>query len=244
MITVAVARTKTDCAEVQSVFNHKDIIAQLGGFCILENLVGRLKTTGTSLWKASIDAATVGGFVLAGRSQCHCFKLGEVGVLPEHRRKRVATCLYAAGVFQCILEGRRLGEDTIVNDNMPQQTALPAFGAKLVGTLDRKTGSFKSILLYYLHVSVDSVTHILSRVPPDASIEIVEDYYTRDLWAKNMELYAKHSDESNEFIGQRCIADLAKCAQLIRSDSRIRIVAGELAPQVRNKGANKQVSLI
>ncbi len=54
------------------------------------------------------------GAMKGGRPQAHEAKLGEVGVLPEYRRRRIATSLYVACIAQTILEGRRLWTDTIV----------------------------------------------------------------------------------------------------------------------------------
>lgn len=225
MIAITPARSKQDCLAIQQVFNHKDIIQYLGGFCILETLLGKLKQSGTTLWKAEVDGQVVGGMEIAGRPQCHYSKWGEVGVLPEYRRRRVGTALYVACAAQSILEGRRLCEDTIVGDNPFQFKALPMLGVTQVGLLTMKTASFKDIALFAFHITVESLTHMLSRLSSECSIELIHDSYTDDLWEKNRIIYEKKRPEF--------IREIEACRDLIRNEKRIIISEGAVRQETR-----------
>lgn len=232
MISIIPAVSKQDCVEIQTVFNDPGIIQYLGGFCILDSLLSKVNQSGTTIWKAVYDDKTVGGYLTAGRSQCHQMKLGEVGVLPAYRRRRIGTALYAAGIFQSVLEGRRIVEDTIVGDNPFQFKALAALEIPQVGTFPMKTASFKDIALFCLNITSAKIEHILGRLSYDTKITLRHDYYTDDLWKKNVEIYNKQNPSF--------IEDITKCRKLIFESSRVYIQQGPVKPP-HDKGKKKQI---
>lgn len=230
MIVVLPATTKADCIAIQSVFNHPDVIGYLGGFCILDTLLGKMRQSGCTLWQALYDNKVVGGFVIAGRSQCHQAKFGEVGVLPDYRRMRIGTCLYAAGLFQSVLEGRRLMEDTIVGDNPFQFNALSALRVPQIGILPMKTASFKDIALFCLNVNEAAVNHFLWRMPEDCQVAIEHTSYTADLWEKNKAIYLKKNPAF--------VTTITACRDIVEKDTRMSILQGPEVPPT-NKGKQR-----
>lgn len=216
MLKVSPATSKEDCIAIQNVFNHKDIIGLLGGFCMLDGLIGKLKSSGVSLFKAEVDGVVVGGMEIGGRAQCHYFKYGSVGVLPEYQRRRIGTALYVACTFQGILEGRRLAEDTIIADNPVQFMALPQLGIDKVGVLPMKTASFKDIAIFAFHVNETTIALMLRRLPVEILVEIVEDEYSKDLWQKNNDIYKVKRPEY--------IPRIEACRNMVKNDKRIAII--------------------
>lgn len=175
----------------QGIYNNKDIIQHLGGFTHLESISGKIKQTGTTIFGATVDGEPAGSIMIASRNQCHYAKFGEVGVLSKFRKKRIATALYSAVIFQGIIEGRRIWEDTIVGNNPFQPHVLPTLGIQKWGTLKKKTASFLDIDIWGINLDETTVIHLLKRIPSDFEITIIEDFYTRDLIKKNMEIYEK-----------------------------------------------------
>lgn len=193
MIRIRVGN-KDDVDFVQNVFNHRDIIGWLGGFTLRENLVSKLAVYHRpSLFVAEKDFQIVGAAIISSRAQSHYFKFGEIGVLPEYRRCRIASSLYAAMTFQCILEGRRLGEDSIVGDNPIQFDLLPTIGLVLSGLLKHKTASAKDIGIFQLDLLDTKVFDILVNriLDLDINIELVQSFYQQELWLKNMDIIQK-----------------------------------------------------
>lgn len=181
------------CEAIQNVFNHKDIIGWLGGFTMLQNLKDRCKPGAPGLWYAQRDGEIVGAMMAAGRPQAHLMKYGEVATLPKVRRQGISSAMYLALTMQGILEGRRLFEDTIVGDNPNQFDALPKMGLALVGTLRHRTASGKDICLFQLSLlDANAWDPMMSRlVRCGYTIELRDNYYTDDLWAKNMIILEK-----------------------------------------------------
>lgn len=208
--------TKQDAIQVQTIFNHKNIIAYLGGFCHLDSIASKTKQPGIAAWKASIDDRVVGGFVLANRRIKHGAKLGNAGVLPSMQGKKICTCLYAAGLFQCILGGRRLFEIDIIEDNPYQFIALPKLGFKIIGVRPKATASFKDITTFALEASPQSIQIILDRLPQNCSIELIFDSYDKKLWKENITIYEK---KNLDFV-----ATITECIKTIKNDSRINII--------------------
>lgn len=178
---------------VQEVFNHREIIGWLGGFTMLENVKNQVKMRAkVGMFGAWDGDVCVGGIMIAARPMSHNMKYGSVGVLPEYRRRRISTALYAAVTMQGILEGRRLFEDSIVANNPVQFKALPTMGVKLVGTLRARTASGLGLALFD-HSLVDRDFDLMhSRIKDsEVHIHLRSSYYTKELREKNRELYEK-----------------------------------------------------
>ena len=193
MVAIKLA-TLDKCEEIQNVFNHKDIIAHLGGFTMLQNLKDRCKPGAPGLWYAELEGKIVGAMMAAGRPQSHLMKYGEVATLPEHQRKGIASAMYLALTLQGVQEGRRLFEDTIVGDNPTQFHVLPKLGIIQAGTLRHRTASGKDICLFQLslwdEVAPEAMMKRLEKT--GYTIEVLSNYYTDDLWTKNLEILGKH----------------------------------------------------
>lgn len=179
--------------QVQEVFNHKDIIGWLGGFTMLEQLRNSCKDKyKIGLFGAFLDDGTcVGGIQVAARPSSWQMKWGQVGVLPEYRRQRISTALYAAVTMQAILEGRRLLEDSIVSNNPVQFTALPTMGIKLVGTLRHRTTKGHGLALFdFTLLDRLAFPTMISRIPQALfQIRLQESFYTDEVFQKNLEVF-------------------------------------------------------
>ena len=175
----------------QLIYNHKEIIAQLGGFTHRDTLKGKIRQTGVTIWGATYDSQPAGSVMIAGRNQVHFAKFGEVGVLKKYRRNRIMTALYSAIVFQGVIEGRRLWEDTIVGNNPYQFAVLPTLNIKQVGLLPKKTASFLDIAIFALNLSINTILDLDSRIGNNIKIRIIRDYYTNDIYNKNIKIYEK-----------------------------------------------------
>ena len=233
MITVRPLKD-ADKDEAQSIFNHKSIIEHLGGFTMLDTIKGKITSSGTTIWGAYDGSKIIGAVMIAGRNQCHLAKFGEVGVLPEYRMQGVATSLYTAIVCQGILEGRRLWEDTIVGNNPYQFKVLPALGIKHWGILEKKTASFLDIYIFGLNLTEESFMHLINKLP-DVEIHIIEDYYSKDLYNKNMDIYHKKNPDF--------IPVLARCTDILKGCKKISIERGlEKAPHGGKKNEQRESS--
>lgn len=224
---------KNDIDNIQQVLNHKDIIGLLGGFTMADVLKGKLQKnerTAVSLWLAECNNTkeVVGAMMVAGRPQSHLVKYGEVGVLPMFRRQKIGSCLYIAITAQGILEGRRLYEDTIVGDNPTQFNVLPTLGLEIAGELRHKTASAKSIFVFqYSLLDENKFEQMFSRIPKNINIEIISSLYTDDLFAKNLDIYKKHSPH---FIDR-----IHRYKETICNNKQIQIVRQEKSEHVRKK---------
>lgn len=225
---------RTDCEDVQSIFNNKEIIAQLGGFAMLESIRQQVKPSGVSGHIAREGIKSIGAFQIGGRPQSHLLKLGSVGVLPEYRRRRISTTLYAAAIMQGVLEGRRLFEDTIVGDSPVQHLALPSMGLVRAGILKHKTASAKDIHIYQYDLIEADFNFLLSRINPDAVIYLHNAHYAEDLWNKNCEIMKKYVPS--------LIPKMEKCRELILQHPQIRIMQAEIIRGVNDK--TKQPELL
>lgn len=194
MIEIKLAKL-SDLEEAQEILNHKDNIGLLGGFTLAETLKQKIKQN-NSMWLAYFEEKMVGVTMFGGRPQSHLVKYGEIAVLPEYRRKRIATSMYFAMTCQGVIEGRRLFEDSIVGDNPTQFNVLPTLGLKLAGELEHKTASAKSICLFQFSMLWEGAfERMYQRVPQDTTIEIAGGYYADDLFEKNSIIYKRHSPE-------------------------------------------------
>lgn len=212
----------------QKIFNEPSIVGLLGGMTHLDTIKGKIRGSGVTLWGAFEEGKIVGSVMIAGRNQCHYAKFGEVGVLPEYRRKRIATALYSTILCQGVLEGRRLWEDTIVGDNPYQFAVLPTIGLEHWAVLKAKTASFKDIHLFGYNLSLEKLIKSLGRVPDDIIMTIREDYYTHDLWSKNMEVYVKKNRDFVDVINS--------CREYLDSHKQIIIAKGDMIfPHNKNK---------
>ncbi|RJR27635.1 N-acetyltransferase [candidate division WWE3 bacterium] len=195
MITISPAKTH-EVVEIQAVLNHHTIIGYLGGFTIATQISQKIVPKKPSFFTAKDGTDIVGVVEIASRTQAHLIKYGMVGVIPEYRRQRIASSMYAAITFQGILEGRRLFEDSIVGDNPIQFTLLPTLGMRLAGELKHKTASAKSICLFQFDLlESSSWTAMWSRISPDISIQLTNSSYQTELYEKNKEILEKHKPE-------------------------------------------------
>lgn len=222
-----------DALLIQQLFNSKDVIGLLGGFCILDNVKQKCGRTPPSAFVAYMDETFCGAILIAGRPQCQEGKLGEVAVYPEFRRKRVATALYAACIFQGIREGRRLWTDTIVGNNPAQHFVLPTLGLERWGILKEKTASFLDIHIYGTNVTLKSTQGLLARIPQDASITTTTSYYTIDLVVKNAEIWNKKRPTYNQ--------EWESCVKELSGDQRNLIELGLQEPE--RGGGRKQKAI-
>lgn len=181
------------------------------------------------LWGAFVDdrihgddsMSCVGATMIAGRSQVHLLKYGSVGVVDRWRRQRIGTALYVAMTAQGILEGRRLFEDTIVGDNDVQFLALPQMGITVSGELRHRTGSAKSIFLFQKSlIDADAWASMLERLPADVQIEVRENSYTDEVFAKNADLARAHALTSH--LPER----FAGWIEAMKMDPRFKVVRG------------------
>jgi len=154
-------------------------------------------------------------------------------VLPEFRRKRIATALYSAIIFQQLLEGRRLWEDTIVGTNPFQHNVLPTLGLELFGILKKKTASFLDIAIYGLNLKDDTAEKLLERVG-ECEIILTDDYYNRDIKKKNIDIYTKKNPSF--------IPILEKNIQDIMNSDKVIIQKG-LDKPIHNAGKRKNRQL-
>jgi hypothetical protein len=189
-VSVKIA-TVADCERVQPVFNHKAVIEGLGGFTMLDQLKACCQKGKAALWYAEKDGQVVGGMMCASRPMSFQMKYGSVGVIPEYRRQRISTAMYTTMTLQGIMEGRRLFEDTIVGDNPFQFAALPTFGLNKVGYLRHKTGSGKDICLFDFSLLTDSIDAMLDRIPDDFQLNVVKNWYTKEVLEVNLSVYEK-----------------------------------------------------
>lgn len=217
---------KFDCEDVQSIFNNKACISELGGFAMLESIRQQVKPSGVSGWIARQGVHSIGAFQIGGRPQSHIIKLGSVAVLPEYRRQRISTTLYTACIMQGILEGRRLFEDTIVGDSPVQHFALPTMGMTKAGTLRHKTASAKDIVIYQYDLIDTDFDGILSRINPDAKIYLHNGPYQKDLWEKNCDIMKKKIPNQ--------IPRMEKFRDMVLNCSQVVIMAEEVVRGVKN----------
>lgn len=227
---------KTDCEDVQSIFNEKQTIGLLGGFHMLESIKQQVKPHGVSGWIARENGESVGAFQIGGRPQSHLMKWGELAVLPKFRRQRIATTMYAACTMQGILEGRRLFEDTIVGDNDPQIHLLPSIGANKAGVLRHKTGSAKDIILYQYDLMEADFAMMLSRINNSCIIYLHNSEYQSDLWSKNLIVMSKHIPDT--------IKRMENFRNLVLKHPSVKIMEPEKIRGVNSKTAPEQVELL
>lgn len=184
-----------DCARIQPVFNHPEVIQWLGGFMMLEQLKGRAyspKQLKAGLWYAEENGEVLGAMMCAGWPMSYRAKFGSVCVLPEHRRRHISTALYTCMMMQGIVEGRRLWEDSIVEDNPFQFHALPTFGLKKIGKLRHVAGSAKGIVLFdFSLIEDDFEAEVLPRTAEGFKFHLLESNFSREVWKDNQENYAK-----------------------------------------------------
>lgn len=217
---------KTDCLDVQNIFNEKTTIGLLGGFHMLESIKQQVKPNGVSGWIARENGEAIGAFQIGGRPQSQILKYGEVSVLPAFRRRRIGTTMYIAATMQGILEGRRLYSDTIVGDNEIQHKLLPSIGATKAGVLRHKTASAKDIVLYDYDLIDTDFDGMLSRINRDAKIYLHNGPYQFDLYAKNMDILKKHLPSQ--------IARMDRFKDLVLACPQIVVMAQEVVRGVKN----------
>jgi hypothetical protein len=186
-----------DCATVQNVLIHKDVINWLGGMTMMETIKGLAVTPKqgrVGMWYAQDDDGKVVGALLSGgRPAAFRAKYGSVGVLNSHRRQRIGTALYTAMTIQGIFEGKRLWEDSIVGDNPYQFAALPTFGLKKVGELRHRTGSGKGLVLFdFSLLEPGAFDLMMSRTAGRGFVyHVLENNFAREVWNANQGAYAK-----------------------------------------------------
>jgi len=184
---------------IQGLFNHKCAIAELGGFTFLDAIKHQVRDNmfKPSLFVAIDDEGTmVGCAEIGGRKQAHVAHHGKVMVHTEFRRRGIGSALYMVQILQCLLEGRRKVQDTVVGDNPVMHSLLPAFGYTKEGELKRQTASGKDIVLYATYMDdvllLDKQVEFLRSRKEKFQFQILKTGYTLDLLAKNEEIYRKH----------------------------------------------------
>lgn len=222
----------------QTVFNHKEVIGWLGGFTMLDTLKASAvtpKSGKVGMWVAREETGqVVGALLCAGRPAAFRAKYGSVGVLPEWRRKRISTALYACMTLQGVMEGRRLWEDSIVGDNPFQFAALPTFGLRKVGELRHRTGSGKGLVLFdFSLLEPGAIDAMISRAfggPCVINMELLSNYYSDECLAANLSAYAKQMPEF--------IQPLQSLQQAIKEHSNITIKRDDAHPTDTRRTAN------
>lgn len=221
--------------KVQLIFNHPKISCALGGFTFLEGIKDKIKGNTISCWHCEDTSGNIlGAMMAAGRPQSHILKFGSVGTVPEYRRQGIGTALYCSTIFQSILEGRRLFEDTIVGDNEEQRKfLLPSLGIQLSGELLHKTATGKTLCIYQLSLlNEGSFEKVWERFNKFGHfIELVENEYTADLWDKNMLIIQRHMPQLE--------AKLSQYREIIRESKLVTIKYKPI--KIQNKKSEKKV---
>lgn len=223
--------------KIQPVFNHKAVIGWLGGMTMLETMKQSAvspKQGKVGLWYAEEDGQIIGAMLSGGRPMAFRMKYGSVGVLPEHRRRRISTALYTTMTIQGIWEGRRLWEDSIVGDNPFQFQALPTFGLTKVGELRHRTGSAKGLVLFdFSLLEKGSLEKMLSRIEDrDFKIHILQNNFCREVWEANMGAYAKQLPEFKDKI--------TRLRESLRSEDWIQVTIDETDPTVARRQSQQR----
>jgi hypothetical protein len=233
-----------DCEKAQLVLNHKQVIGWLGGMTFLETLKSSAVTAKSGkvgLWLAENEQKeVVGAMLCGGRPAAFRAKYGSVGVLPEHRRKRISTALYFALTLQTITEGRRLWEDSIVGDNPFQFMALPTIGLKKVGELRHRTGSGKGLVLFdFSLMDKGSFEHMEGRAiggQVKFRFHILSNYYSDECWTANSEAYKKQAPAF--------FAELTELRQKVLNAKYAEVHRNDVHPTDSRRKSDKQAGLI
>ena len=217
-LTINVAG-RDDVDAVQSVLLHREIASHLGGMTFRDTIKGWVskKDRGTA-FLAKIGSEVVGACVIGGRPQSHLIKFGSIGVVPEHRRRRIASCLYWTMTAQAVVEGRRLCEDTIVGNNEIQHQLLPTLGLYRAGVLKKKTASALDLHIYQLDL-LDVALPPLGKVckpglaclPP----EVIDGPYAADLREKNQAIF----DRQEERLGRSATEAMQASLAVVRASA-------------------------
>jgi hypothetical protein len=112
--------TLDDVDKVQKIANEpKSTLSYLGGFTMREYLVGmygRGNESQPNNIVAELDGEVVGFSDSKGRHH-HYHEYDLVAVIPELRRKRIGTALYAYHAMRCGLSGRMFARDQTIHFN-------------------------------------------------------------------------------------------------------------------------------
>jgi GNAT superfamily N-acetyltransferase len=90
---------------------HPQVSKWLGGVTYLETIKKAAYTPRqgkVGFWYAEVDGKVVGTLLCGARPAAFRAKYGSIGVVPDYRRQRIGSALYAAMTMQTILEGKRL----------------------------------------------------------------------------------------------------------------------------------------
>lgn len=183
-----------DVEGIKRVWNHEKCIEQLGGFSSTKQILSRAKylRKRPSLWVARVGEEVIGALELSGRQLTHLSRIGKFAVLPEYRKQGIGTYLYAAGIFQSVIEGRRLFEDSAVQDNDGHMSFLVSIGMKPVGELRQRTLSGKNIYPFQMVVSeVIGFIDSLPGVGPEV-LELSHTKYTIENWKEAIRYMNDH----------------------------------------------------
>jgi len=187
---------------VQGIYMAKGVQNELGEFVHKEGIKNKIANNVDrgSVWIAALsdgsgEGEVVGAANIGSRSGYqHLLRHGEVGVLPMYRRRRIGTCLYLVQVAQALMEGRRLVEDTIIEDNPNMFDFLPTLGFESPHYLFERTRAFKTIYIFQ-NTTLETFDVGMNRLPtwPDKiSMQIVRSEATERNMANNMKAYTTH----------------------------------------------------
>lgn len=108
-------------AEIEAICDIMQKAPELGFVyrAVILEAIASNSVRGT-IWAVYLDGTPVGTAMIGSRRPYdHVYRTGDVAVMPEHRRKRMGTCLYTATALQGILEGRREVEETVIASLSP-----------------------------------------------------------------------------------------------------------------------------
>lgn len=184
----------SDAEVIQRIFNNPAIIQWLGGFTILDSVKTRiLDRQKPNVWVAEFGGMVVGAHITAGRPRPHILNIGNAGVLPEYRGNHIAKGLYLTAIMQGILEGRRLFEILIAQNNPYQFNILPKLGFNQAGELRHRTGSGLSICPFQLSLlDPGALDKMFDHIPQGVSFELVNGAYAKSSWDANMKVLKRH----------------------------------------------------
>lgn len=140
------------------------------------------------------DEILVGTAALGSRrGHQHILKHGAVQVLPQYRRLRCGTAMYASQVLCGLMEGNRLAEDCIIWDYSPWMVEgfLPSMGYRLQGIFPRQTRGHHDN--HYLYQPLFDLVNWLKKVPVGSTLMWIESPTTQRRLEKNLKNCYSHS---------------------------------------------------
>ncbi len=198
--------TVEDVDQVQPIANEpKSTLPYLGGWTMREQLVGLYSRGNTSVpynIVAEIDGKVV-GFSDSKPKHNHYHEYDLVAVLPELRRQRISSAMYAYHALRCGLSGRMFARDQTIHFNeVMGKGYLPFHGFEKQVELRSKVRNFSSLLWWTKDFSVDSIDEFTQRVEKDevSAYDMVE-YRLQDSEAlkSNFDIVCRLLEERSRF---------------------------------------------